>query len=71
MMAQTGSVYLTVCVTLERYVAVCRPLRAKSLCTYGRYMYLYFFVLFKFIFTDTLVTKLSVFALSFEIEMPL
>jgi hypothetical protein len=36
MMAQTGSVYLTVCVTLERFVAVCRPLQAKSLCTYGR-----------------------------------
>ncbi len=35
-MAQTGSVYLTVCVTLERFVAVCRPLQAKSLCTYGR-----------------------------------
>ncbi|KAK7087045.1 G-protein coupled receptor activity protein [Halocaridina rubra] len=34
--AQTGSVYLTVTVTMERYVAVCRPLRARSLCTYGR-----------------------------------
>jgi hypothetical protein len=36
MMAQTGSVYLTVCVTVERFVAVCRPLQAKSICTYGR-----------------------------------
>ena len=35
-MAQTGSVYLTVTVTVERYVAVCHPLRARSLCTYGR-----------------------------------
>lgn len=34
--AQTGSVYLTVTVTIERYVAVCHPLRARSLCTYGR-----------------------------------
>ncbi|CAL4059958.1 unnamed protein product, partial [Meganyctiphanes norvegica] len=34
--AQTGSVYLTVTVTLERYVAVCLPLRARSLITYGR-----------------------------------
>ncbi|XP_069183263.1 LOW QUALITY PROTEIN: FMRFamide receptor [Procambarus clarkii] len=36
LMAQTGSVYLTVTVTVERYIAVCRPLRARSLCTYGR-----------------------------------
>ena len=36
LMAQTGSVYLTVTVTVERYVAVCLPLRARSLCTYGR-----------------------------------
>ena len=34
--AQTGSVYLTVTVTIERYVAVCHPLRARSLCTFGR-----------------------------------
>ena len=36
LMAQTGSVYLTVCVAVERYVAVCHPLKAKSLCTFGR-----------------------------------
>lgn len=36
LIAQTGSVYLTVTVTVERYIAVCRPLRARSLCTYGR-----------------------------------
>jgi hypothetical protein len=29
-------VYLTLSVTLERYVAVCHPLRARALCTYGR-----------------------------------
>ncbi|CAG9818443.1 unnamed protein product [Phaedon cochleariae] len=34
--AQTASVYLTLVVSLERFVAVCHPLRAKSLCTYGR-----------------------------------
>ncbi|XP_057663036.1 FMRFamide receptor [Diorhabda carinulata] len=33
---QTASVYLTVTVSLERFVAVCHPLRARSLCTYGR-----------------------------------
>lgn len=36
MTAQTASVYLTLTVTLERYVAVCHPLRARALCTYGR-----------------------------------
>lgn len=36
MSVQTASVYLTVTVTLERYVAVCHPLRARALCTYGR-----------------------------------
>ncbi len=36
MIAQTGSVYLTLVVTIERYVAVCQPLRARYLCTYGR-----------------------------------
>lgn len=36
MAAQTASVYLTLTVTLERYVAVCHPLRARALCTYGR-----------------------------------
>lgn len=34
--AQTVSVYLTLTVTLERFVAVCHPLKARSLCTYGR-----------------------------------
>jgi len=36
MIAQTGSVYLTLCVSVERYVAVCLPLRARSICTFGR-----------------------------------
>ncbi|XP_050442206.1 FMRFamide receptor [Adelges cooleyi] len=36
MISQTVSVYLTLTVTLERFVAVCHPLRARSLCTYGR-----------------------------------
>ena len=34
--AQTASVYLTVAATVERYVAVCHPLKTRSLCTYGR-----------------------------------
>ena len=36
MIAQTGSVGCTICVTIERYVAVCLPLKARFLCTYGR-----------------------------------
>lgn len=36
LIVQTASVYLTLTVTLERFVAVCHPLRARSLCTYGR-----------------------------------
>lgn len=36
MIVQTASCYLTLTVTLERYVAVCHPLRARALCTYGR-----------------------------------
>lgn len=36
MISQTVSVYLTLTVTLERFVAVCHPLQARSLCTYGR-----------------------------------
>ncbi len=36
MIAQTGSVYLTLCVSVERYVAVCLPLKARAICTFGR-----------------------------------
>lgn len=36
MTAQTASVYLTLTITLERFVAVCHPLRARALCTQGR-----------------------------------
>lgn len=36
MMVQTASAYLTLTVSLERFVAVCHPLRARSLCTCGR-----------------------------------
>ncbi|CAO1411735.1 unnamed protein product [Diamesa serratosioi] len=47
MSAQTASVYLTLTVTLERYVAVCHPLRARALCTYGRAR-IYFLVILIF-----------------------
>lgn len=36
MVAQTGSAYLTMSVTVERYLAVCWPLKARSICTIGR-----------------------------------
>uniref|UniRef100_T1GZ53 G-protein coupled receptors family 1 profile domain-containing protein n=1 Tax=Megaselia scalaris TaxID=36166 RepID=T1GZ53_MEGSC len=35
-MLQTASVYMTFIVTLERYIAVCHPLKARAMCTYGR-----------------------------------
>jgi hypothetical protein len=33
MIAQTASIYMTLFVSLERYIAVCYPLKARSLCT--------------------------------------
>ena len=36
MIAQTSSTYLTLCITIERYVAVCRPLKVRAICTYSR-----------------------------------
>ena len=36
LIAQTGSAYLTMSVTVERYLAVCWPLKARSVCTIGR-----------------------------------
>ena len=36
MAAQTASVYLTVVVTIERYIVVCWALKARSLCTCRR-----------------------------------
>ncbi|KAL0275730.1 UNVERIFIED_CONTAM: hypothetical protein PYX00_003503 [Menopon gallinae] len=45
--AQTITVYLTLTVTLERFVAVCHPLQARSLCTYGRArLYVIFIIVF-------------------------
>ena len=35
--AQTASVYLTMVVTVERYIAVCWALKARYLCTYRCY----------------------------------
>ena len=34
--AQTCSAYLTMAVTVERYLAVCWPLKARSICTIGK-----------------------------------
>ena len=37
LIAQTGSCYLTLAVTIERYLAVCWSLKARHLCTQVRY----------------------------------
>ncbi|KAG5679536.1 hypothetical protein PVAND_009096 [Polypedilum vanderplanki] len=51
MIVQTASVYLTLTVTLERYVAVCHPLRARAVCTYGRArIYVIVIILFSFFY---------------------
>ncbi|XP_071042825.1 FMRFamide receptor-like [Parasteatoda tepidariorum] len=44
LIAQTGSVWTTVAVTVERYIAVCHPLKAKSLCTYRRARFFNLFI---------------------------
>ncbi|KAL3277877.1 hypothetical protein HHI36_013218 [Cryptolaemus montrouzieri] len=36
LIVQAASAYLTFCVSFERFVAVCHPLKVRSLCTYGR-----------------------------------
>ncbi|XP_034483753.1 FMRFamide receptor-like [Drosophila innubila] len=36
MIAQTASIYVILMVTVERYVAVCHPLKAREFCTYRR-----------------------------------
>lgn len=48
---QTVSVYMTFLISFERYIAVCRPLRAKSFCTRRRAKLLIFmFVLFSVVY---------------------
>lgn len=42
--AQMGSVYMTMFVSLERYIAVCFPLKARSWCTKSHAKYCIFFI---------------------------
>lgn len=54
MISQTVSVYLTLIVTLERFVAVCHPLQARSLCTCGRArLYVIFVIIFSVLYNIT------------------
>ena len=39
MICQSSSVYLTVFISLERFIAVCTPLQAKHLCTQFRWIF--------------------------------
>ena len=51
LIGQTSSVYVTIAITFERYIAVCLPLRARSLCTYGRArLYILSIVLFSILY---------------------
>lgn len=43
-MAQTISVYMTFLISLERYIAVCHALKARSLCTQSRTKHCIYFI---------------------------
>jgi hypothetical protein len=59
--AQTVSVYLTLTVTLERFVAVCHPLQARSLCTYGRAkLYVILIIIFSTLYNLSRFWEISV-----------
>lgn len=61
LMAQTVSVYLTLTVTLERFVAVCHPLQARSLCTYGRArIYVVLIIVFSIIYNVSRFWEVSI-----------
>lgn len=61
MATQTASAYLTLTVTLERFVAVCHPLRARSLCTYGRArIYVVVIIIFSFVYNFPKLWEASV-----------
>ncbi|TRY67168.1 hypothetical protein TCAL_05489 [Tigriopus californicus] len=51
MVAQTGSINLTLSVTIERYLVVCWPLKARAICTNGRAkLSVFFFTVFAVIY---------------------
>ncbi|KAL3860357.1 hypothetical protein ACJMK2_010493 [Sinanodonta woodiana] len=46
LIAQTGTVYTTLACTVERYIAVCRPLHAANTCTLSRTKRVIFIIFF-------------------------
>lgn len=59
--AHTASVYLTLVVTLERFVAVCYPLQARSLCTYSRVLlYMTGMIVFSILYNITRFWEVAV-----------
>ncbi|XP_069689497.1 FMRFamide receptor [Periplaneta americana] len=67
LIAQTVSVYLTLTVTLERFVAVCHPLQARSLCTYGRArLYVILIILFSTLYNLPRFWEVQLVELTYE-----
>jgi hypothetical protein len=67
LITQTVSVYLTLTVTLERFVAVCYPLQARSLCTRGRArQYIFLIIVFSILYNLPRFWEVQLVELTYE-----